>query len=304
MPFACARGPGHPDEACDRIAATLAEEYVRRDPDAITDIRVVAGHGALFVVGEIHSTADFDVASAARRALGDIDPTLDFEPFVSIERMRPPASLGTAEALAVFGYACDEHPSGLPVAAFQAKRIAEEIERLRKEDADWFWCGADYDVAVSDARPFTLHTSHRPVASVRLGHAVVASLTEIRLKAAAALSLAVPELDWRINPAGADTRGGLAGRSGSSGQPVPGGGYGSALPSNPSGAGRSPSHPFNKGAELARQAASELVAAKHGHAVWIELLYPSLERKPSILRARNERGEDLTRNLDPARFSL
>lgn len=297
MPFACARGPGHPDEACDRVAAALAEEYVRRDPEAITDIRVVAGHGALFVVGEIQSSADFDVAAVARRALGSIDPTLDFEPFVSIERMRAPSSLGTAEALTVFGYACDENPSHLPAAVFQARRIAEEIERLRKEDADWFWCGADYDVAVT-------HGLSRPFASVRFGHAVVASLTEIRSKAAAALSSVAPDLDWRINPAGADTRGGLAGRSGSSGQLVPGGGYGSALPSNPSGTGRSPSHPFNRGAELARIACRELVDGGKGHAVWIELLYPSLERKPSILRARNERGEDVSADLDPSRFSI
>lgn len=297
MAFAWQRGPGHPDEACDRVAAALAEEYVRRDPEAITDIRVMAGHGALFVVGEIQSTADFDAAAVARRALGDIDPTLDFEPFVSIERMRPPSSLGTAEALTVFGYACDENPMGLPSAVFQARRIADEIERLRKEDAEWFWCGADYDVAVTMG-------IQRPFASVRFGHAIAASLTEIRSKASAALSLVAPDLDWRINPAGADTRGGLAGRSGSSGQLIPGGEYGSALPSNPSGMGRSPSHPFNKGAELARVACRELVTMGKGHAIWIELLYPSLERKPSILRARNERGENLSSELDPSRFSI
>ncbi len=285
MAFACVRGPGHPDQACDHVARALVDEYVRRDPEAVTRIQVSGGQGTLFVNGEVRSVADFDAVPIIKQALGDVDPALMLEPFVSIERLRPPEALPSSEAVNVFGYATDENALGLPRVMFEAKRLANEIERLRQEDGDWFWCGADYDVSVHLG-------GRRPLAIIRLCHTPQMTVEDMRQRASSALSLVAPDMELRLNPAGADQREGLAGRCGSSGRGLQ------------SGAGFHPRHPLNKGVEMAQSAANGLVRDGHGHSVWVELAFGPMEKKPFFIRARNEKGQDLSTLLDPDRLTL
>ena len=47
MSFARVRGPGQPDQACDLVAASLVEEYLKRDLNARLNLRVSGGYGAL-----------------------------------------------------------------------------------------------------------------------------------------------------------------------------------------------------------------------------------------------------------------
>lgn len=297
MAFAFLRGPGHPDEACDRVARALAEEYAKRDPEGRTDIRVMGGHGALFVGGDIRSQADFDVGTSAKAALASIDPSLSLEPFVSLERMESLSARGSADSYSVFGYATDETPERLPTVAAYAQRIVQEIERLRREDPDWYWCGADYDVGVSQEKG-------RTFASVRLSHVPSIALEDLRLRTASALSKPLPEVEWRINPAGPDARGGLSGRIGSSRLSPLGMGYGSALPRNASGAGFYPAHPLNRGAELAQNAANELVASGACKAAWVELVYFPDEWLPTSVRVRTEKGAAFEARFPREFFSL
>lgn len=297
MAFAYLRGPGHPDEACDRVARALAEEYAKRDPESRTDIRVMGGHGALFVGGDIRSQADFDVGAAAKAAVASIDPGLSLEPFVSLERMESLPARGSADPHSVFGYATDETPERVPLVVAYARRVIAEIERLRREDPDWYWCGADFDVGVSQEK-------NRTYASVRVSHVPSIALEDLRLRVSSALSKPLPEIEWRINPAGPDARNGLAGRIGSSRQSPLGVGYGSALPRNASGAGFHPTHPLNRGAELAQNAASELVASGACKAAWVELVYLPDEWLPASVRVRTEKGAAFEARFPREFFSL
>ncbi|MEI7511864.1 MAG: S-adenosylmethionine synthetase N-terminal domain-containing protein [Candidatus Uhrbacteria bacterium] len=294
MAFALARGSGHPDAACDHIAESLAQEFVRRDPAARCDIRVMGGHGVLFVVGDLKSEADFDAGAIVRRATGEIDPMLSLEPFVTLERTDGMPLAGAPAPVTVFGYACDETPEHVPLPVALAKRAAEEIERLRRDDPDWYWCGADFEVGVASAKK----------AMIRVSHVPSIALDDVRMRVGSALTRLMPDLEWKINPSGPDSRGGLAGAVGSSRLSVPGGTFGSALPSTPPSSGLHPSHPAKKGSGLARECAVELVTAGIGRAVWIELVYLPDEIIPATMRIRNERGQDLSASLDPLRFSL
>jgi S-adenosylmethionine synthetase len=67
MAWAHLEGPGAPDTACDLVTAAIADEYLRRDPASLLNIRVSGGHGVLFVAGEAKSQADFDVAAVTTR---------------------------------------------------------------------------------------------------------------------------------------------------------------------------------------------------------------------------------------------
>lgn len=300
MAFASVRGPGHPDEACDRVARALVEEYARRDPESRCDIRVSGGHGTLFITGEVRSQADFDAGAVVKTALSEIDPALALEPFVSIERMDG-AWRASPDAQVVFGYATDETTERIPLHVARAREIAVEIERLRREDPDWYWCGTDHDVSVCSVG--AQHAT--PLQGiVRLSHVPSIALDDLRMRTASALSRRWPELEWKVNPAGPDTRGGLMGRTGSSRLASPGGRYGSTLPDVPSGTGFHASHPANRGAALARNAALELVSSGSCRAAWIELVYPPDEILPSSVRVRTDKGMDFDVRLSREHFSL
>jgi S-adenosylmethionine synthetase len=293
MAFAMSRGSGHPDAACDRIAEALAEEFMRRDPASRCDIRMMGGHGVLFVSGHVKSEADFDAGAIVRQACGEIDPLLSLEPFVSLERMDGMPLAGASSPVSVFGYATAETSERLPLVVACARRGRDEIERLRREDPDWYWCGADFDVAVSGLR-----------GAVRLSHVPSIALDDVRLRAASALTRLMPEIEWRINSAGPETRGGLAGSIGSSRLPLPGGAFGSALPDVAVSSGLHPGHPAKRGSRIAHEVAVDLVDRGLGRAIWVELVYGPDEIHPSSMRIRNERGQDLSASLDPSRLSL
>lgn len=294
MAWAHVEGPGAPDTACDLVAAAIADEYLRRDPASLLNIRVSGGHGVLFVAGEIKSQADFDVAAVVRRTLGQIDAGLSAEPFIAIELMNEPPLYGDRDPLTVFGYATHETESKLPKDVERARQILQAIEVRRLMDADWYWLGSDYAVFAGGVRG-------REVI-VRLGQADHASPEELKTRLLRVLSPQIDSSELRIVSAHVKANGGLASRIGSSGKRVSP--YGRKLPPTPSGVGMHLTHPANLGAWYARAAARELVAGGYGKAILAELDYTPHESKPRAMRVRNEKGEDLRGHLDPSQFDL
>ncbi|PIP60973.1 hypothetical protein COX00_00315 [Candidatus Uhrbacteria bacterium CG22_combo_CG10-13_8_21_14_all_47_17] len=290
MPQATVFGPGSPEKACDLIATAIVEEYVKRDPNAKVDIRVSGGYGALFVSGEAKSEADFDISTAVKRTAAQIDPRLALEPFVAIE----PALLARGP-ISIFGYATSETDSFLPPAVDEAMHIARELERFRTVNEDGFWLSGDYDVTVT-------REGKERIACIQVSHMEEKNVEDVRAQITDIASH-VFEGGLRINPNGADHRQGLQKRVGSSGR-LTQEWFGAKLPSSATGIGFELKHPSNLGRWFARAAAKELVIAKKGKAVFVEMQWLPLETKPRILSARNERGEILSSYLDRDRFDL
>jgi len=300
MSLARVRGPGHPDQACDLVVSSIVEEYARRDPAARLKLYACGGQGALFLAGEVFSTADFDVSAIVRRALGQSGVTAPMEPFIALEPMAPAwaSEVGSREVTTVTGYATDETPHHLPRAVTWARDVARELERRRVSDPEWFWLGADYTVTVEDhgAQPLVIiHVEHVPAQSIESVRQQITSLLSARLP---------PSVIVRVNPAGEETRAGLGARMGSSGRGSAQDQYGSHLPTNVSGVGLHMAHPLNVGAWLARSMAKELVVAKHGKAVMVQATWLPMEARPHTIRARNEKGENLSSFIAPDRFDL
>ncbi len=294
MAWAHLEGPGAPDTACDLVATAIADEYLRRDPASLLNIRVSGGHGVLFVAGEAKTQADFDVAAVVRRTLGQIDAGLSAEPFIAIEPMVEPPLFGDRDPLTVFGYATSETETRLPREVDRGRLILQAMEVRRLMDADWYWLGSDYAVFAGGLRGKEV--------ILRLGHADNASPEELKNRILQALGDLVEAQELRLVVADAKSNGGLANRIGSSGRRLSP--YGRKLPPTPSGVGLHLAHPANLGSWYARAAARELVAGNFGKAVLAELDYIPHESKPSAMRVRNEKGEDLREHLDPSRFDL
>ncbi len=299
MSVARVRGPGEPDQACDLVAAAIVEEYVRRDPDARLNIRVSGGYGALFVAGEVLSQADFDVSAVVRRALSTNGITATMEPFIALERMNQAwaSPVGTREALTVTGYATQETESLFPKSVAWARQAAQELERRRTGDAEWYWLGSDYTVTAVEENGI-------PSFVIRAEHVDQMGVAQVREAIEGLLRSRFPRAKFKINPAGEEIKSGLTSRIGSSGRATAMDQYGSRLPPTANGVGYAPSHPSNAASALARSVARELVRAGKGKAVMVQATWLPLEARPQALRIRNERGEDLSALIEVDRFDL
>lgn len=299
MPLARVRGPGSPDQVCDLVAAAIVEEYTRRDPKTCTHIRVMGGHGALFVAGEVSSSADFDVRAVVERVLGARGISTEMEPFIALEPMAPIwASLeGAREGAQVSAYATSETPERVPPYVLQARQVARLLEAKRSGDEDWFWLDSDYVVTVE-------RLEEKQVIVVRVGHAPEKPLAEIRSAIQALLTDAKIPGPIRVNPAGEEIRGGLLHRVGSSARSASLDAMGSLFPVSASGVGLHVLHPLNAGAFLARAIARECIGRELGKAISVSASWLPLEARPHQIRIRNERGDDLSRAVERDRFDL
>ena len=290
--------PGHPDKASDLVAEAIVDEYLRRDPATRIALNVAGGHGALFISGDVSSEADFDVASLVRRTLGSLGVMDEMEPFVSIENVvaeqLPLFASGFELPVIATGYASSETPELIPSIMLSAKRIAKALEERRQHDADWFWLGADAEVAVQD--------NGREPMDVRifLEHGAK-PLVEVRKSVESAVHSILSDARVHVNELGAHEIRGLAHRSGASGKDrMP---YGSLLPSVSSGIGRDIRHAEKAGSWLMRSAARKLVQ-NGAKAALVQATYVPGELVPSRVTARDERGTDLSSKIDRASLSL
>lgn len=290
MRFARQALPGEPNKLCDLIAAGIVDEYLRRDPETRIRCAVTGGHGAIFVSGELLSSADFDVAQLVTRLLASYGMYDGIEPFVALEPV-PSEAIGAfrepcSEPTMVFGYATRETDTRMPLAMRLANDAAQLLEHRRTSDQDWFWLGPAGSVTVSggtDLEEITALIDHG-TQDLSMVRAVVAEeLAHMSLPATISI---------QVNPLGPRGNSGLDSAIGHSGTPVfP---YGQTMPAAHNPASRDPRHVTVAGQCLARHAASLLLRETDARAAMVQLLYSPGGMTPSRIGARDEKGRDLT----------
>ena len=290
--------PGNPDAACDLVAEAIVDEYLRRDPSSAIRVSVNGGRGALFISGDVVSTADFDVASTARRALSINGILVEIEPFVSLEPATPDLSgfflSGNLLPTSVTGYATNETPELLPQPVVLARLIAELLDRERTEKEDWFWLGSDAEIVVRE-----------------MGSSIVVDLiiehggeevSVARTKISELIARAIPSAIVRVNFPGPLSYRGLGNFMGSSGRSISL--YGDQLPSGSTTIGVHPSHPEKGGMWLARKVARDLVTGGYANNALVQMTYEPGEKLPTQIRARSSSGKDLAAFIDPELYRL
>lgn len=295
MAWARVSGPGDSDAVCDAIAAAIAEEYLRRDSGALLDIHVTGGNGALFVTGNVSSTADFDVSSVIRRELGKIDPSLQAEPFISLEGMAEPRAFGGAEPWTAVSAASTSSALLWPDVYAFAISCIRALEQKRQQDPDWYWLTSDYAIAVSDDGD-----KRRVQASVI--HSDGVTPDEVRARLAALLSNIASAKMLEVDVICQQGAHSLMRRMGASrnGRAVS---Y-ARMPNALQGSGRELMHPANLGQWYARAIARELVKSQNLDSVAIELDWHPLEAKPRAVRAIDHAGRNLSSLVDLERCDL
>lgn len=298
MSVASVFGPGQPDQACDLVAASIVEEYLRRDSEARLNIRVAGGKGVLFVAGEVNSSADFDVSALVKQTLASCGVMGAIEPFIAFETLAPAWSfaVGAREPITASGYATSETPEFLPVSVLQARSISRLLEEKRTKDPEWFWLGADYEVTLVRSE------KSKSLVLIRAEHLDTQSLEQVRGRIQSICVPLLPEAEFRVNAAGAEIEAGLSHRMGSSGRVLHS--SSATLLSTAAGIGRQLRHPSSLGSCVCRAVACRLVKAGKGTAVAVRATWLPLETRPVFVRVWNQEGQDLSNELQEDELDL
>jgi S-adenosylmethionine synthetase len=169
---------GHPDKVADQISDAVLDHCLAADPTSRVACETLVTTDLVVVAGEITTKADLSPASVDRlvrdtvREIGYVDPTIGFaadtcEVKNHLHRQSPHIAMGVDTGGAgdqgmMFGFACDETPSLMPLPIYLAHRLMENHAQLRRSgDLKFVRPDAKSQVTVeylSDGTPYRIHT--------------------------------------------------------------------------------------------------------------------------------------------------
>jgi S-adenosylmethionine synthetase len=142
---------GHPDKVADQISDALIDHFLAFDPDSKVACETLVTTGQVILAGEVKSKAYLDVQQIARDVIERIGYTRSeymFEahscgvlsaiheqsPDIHMGVMRrKPEEQGAGDQGMMFGYACRDTDSYMPLALDLSHRLLRELAVIRRE---------------------------------------------------------------------------------------------------------------------------------------------------------------------------
>lgn len=136
---------GHPDKICDRISDAVVDAVLEQDPYGKVAVETLVTVDHVTLAGEVNSKAKVDFEKIARleiKKLGYTDPDLKFtfnSPInLLIHQQSPEIAVGVKKKGAgdqgmMFGYACNESSSFMPLPITIAHALTQKIDDIRSK---------------------------------------------------------------------------------------------------------------------------------------------------------------------------
>ena len=298
---------GHPDKVSDQISDAILDAILEQDPHSRVAAETLCNTGLVVLAGEITTSANVDYIKVARDVLKDIgydntDYGIDYRGcavLVAYDKQSPDIAQGVNKAYdddlgqgagdqgLMFGYACDETPTLMPLPIYLSHRLVERQAKLRK-DGQLTWLRPDaksqvtvrYSGGHADAiDTVVLSTQHSPDVSDKvLRDAVIEDI----IKPILPPELVKGDINFLVNPTGRFVVGGPQGDCGLTGRKIIVDTYGGAAPHGGGAfSGKDPSKVDRSAAYASRYVAKNIVAAGLASRCMIQISYAIGVAKPT-----------------------
>lgn len=245
---------GHPDKICDQISDSILDAILAEDPSGRVAVETLVTTGLVHVAGEVSTSAYVEIPAIVRDVVNRIGYTSSETGFdgdscgvsVSIGAQSSDIAAGVNKAFEqrergsvdprdlqgagdqgiMFGFATNETPQLMPMAAWTAHRIAERLAAVRKDGSLPFLRPdgkTQVTLGYDGHTPRTvdsvvLSTQHHPdISQEELRVLVQAEVIDPVLRET---GLDLPDVQYYINPAGPFVIGGPKGDAGLTGRKI------------------------------------------------------------------------------------
>ena len=314
---------GHPDKICDQVADRILDELLRQDPRSRVACEVTCAENQLHIFGEVTSAAEIDYHAIARQVIAEIgytQPGCGFDadtcaitvdlhhqsPDIAqgITRSRETEELdaGAGDQGMMFGYACKQTKSLMPLPIELAHELAKRLELVRRTGELPFLLPdgksqvtVEYDgerpVRIASALVSAQHQDGVPIETVRT--AVCRHVMEAVLPA----ELLDKDTQFFVNPTGRFVCGGPAADSGLTGRKLIVDTYGGyARHGGGAFSGKDATKVDRSGAYMARYIAKNIVAQDLADRCEVQLSYAIGLAEPMSVRIETFGTEKVAHN--------
>ncbi len=308
---------GHPDKVCDQIADAVLDAILAQDDKAHVACEVTATTGLVHVMGEISTECYVDIPAIAREVIREIgydDPQYGFDGnscgvLTSIDMQSPDIAMGVNQSFEarggatdendligagdqgiMFGFACNETTTLMPLPIYLAHALAKRLAAVRK-DGTLPYLRPDGKTQVTveyeNGKPtrveaIVVSTQHDPDVTQEQIHKAI---LEQVIRPVVSADLLDESTKYFINPTGRFVVGGPVGDSGLTGRKIIVDTYG-GFGRHGGGAfsGKDPTKVDRSAAYAARYVAKNIVAAGLAEKCEVQLAYAiGVARPVSIL---------------------
>ncbi len=245
---------GHPDKMCDQISDAILDAVFAQDPYSRVALETAVKTGFVILLGEMTTKATVNFDQVVRKVVNDIGFDHSSKGFdghscgvqVAIAAQSPDIAMGVDKALEakdgsmssdeieaigagdqgmMFGFACDETPTLMPMPIYMAHKLACRMSEVRKQNIlPWLRPDGKTQVTVEYAygKPRRIHTvlvstQHDPdISQLEIRQALIENVID------PVLPSELVDKDLRIftNPTGRFVVGGPMGDAGLTGRKI------------------------------------------------------------------------------------